>query len=148
MSVTIRPVKSGDFFTWLDLFVAYGDFYETTVDDEKALIVWSWLESGEHAMRGVVAEQDDGTLVGFAHFRSFARPLRGTTGYFLDDLFVRPESRQKGIGRALIENVREEARKAGADVVRWTTAEDNSDAQRLYDEVAERTTWVTYDLTL
>jgi hypothetical protein len=30
--------------------------------------------------------------------------------------------------------------------VRWITAADNATAQRLYDRVATKTAWVTYDL--
>ena len=34
----------------------------------------------------------------------------------------------------------------GLSVVRWITATDNDTAQRVYDKVAEKTEWVTYDL--
>ena len=38
------------------------------------------------------------------------------------------------------------ARERGAAKVRWVTAADNATAQRLYDDIADRTDWVTYDL--
>ncbi len=49
------------------------------------------------------------------------------------------------MGEQLIAAVAEVARRDGASMLRWITAEDNADAQRLYDRVARRTTWVTYE---
>ena len=53
--------------------------------------------------------------------------------------------RGKGVGRALITRLGEMAQERGFNKVRWITAEDNHTAQRLYDDMAEKTTWVTYD---
>ena len=75
MTFEIRPVRDGDFFNWLPLFADYGDFYGTPVPDEKALLVWSWLTAGTHGLSALVAQKDDGTLIGLAHYRTFARPL-------------------------------------------------------------------------
>lgn len=47
--------------------------------------------------------------------------------------------------RALIAHLTELASVDGHSVVRWITAEDNLQAQALYDKVANRTHWVTYD---
>ena len=65
---------------------------------------------------------------------------------FLDDLFTAPETRGRGVGRALIGRPAEIAREQGCGKVRWVTAPDNRTAQRLYDDLAERTDWLTYDL--
>jgi ribosomal protein S18 acetylase RimI-like enzyme len=65
---------------------------------------------------------------------------------FLDDLFTEASVRGRGVGRALILRLAEIARGRGAAKVRWVTAHDNHTAQRLYDDVATRTDWVTYDL--
>ncbi|MET1053040.1 MAG: GNAT family N-acetyltransferase [Mycetocola sp.] len=148
MTFDIRPVRDGDFFNWLPLFSAYGDFYETPVPDEKALLVWSWLTSGTHGVSGLVAQDDDGTLIGLAHYRPFARPLAGGTGLYLDDLFVSEEHRGNGVATALIGRVKQIAAEQRAGIVRWVTAPDNDEAQVLYDKLAERTPWITYDLTV
>jgi GNAT superfamily N-acetyltransferase len=146
MAVTTRAVKSGDFFAWLDLFIAYGEYYESRVTDETALVVWSWLENSEHPMRGLVAETENGDLVGFTHFRTFARPLHADHGLQIDDLFVTSEQRRRGTGNALLEGVRELARAERAGVVRWITADDEGEAQQLSEHVASRTSSVVYDL--
>ena len=94
-----------------------------------------------------MAEQD-GTLIGLAHYRVFARPLSASTGGFLDDLFVDPAARGSGAAEALLQALAAEGRNRGWTVIRWITAEDNYRARGLYDRVADRTKWVTYDIRL
>ena len=84
-------------------------------------------------------------MVGFAHHRVFSRPSAGGRGLYLDDLFARADVRGQGVGRALIERLSRLAREQDCAKVRWITAADNHVAQRLYDDLAERTGWVTYD---
>ena len=147
MSIEIRPVADGDFFAWLDLYEQYAAFYETTLTDQKALLLWSWLTAPDHEEDGLVAV-DDGRIVGLAHMREFPRPLEGDRGLFLDDLFVLEDKRGTGIGRSLIAAVRDRAQERGLGVVQWITARDNTDAQQVYDSVATRTSWVTYEIDL
>lgn len=148
MPISVRPISDRDFFPWHELYEGYGEFYETPLTDDKAVLIWSWLIDPKHELEGLVAVDDDndGKLVGLAHFRKFARPLAGGTGLYIDDLFITPELRGKGIGTSLINEVKAIADRRKAGVVRWITAQDNTAAQRLYDSVAERTAWVTYDL--
>jgi GNAT superfamily N-acetyltransferase len=147
MSIDVRPVADGDFFAWLDLYEKYAEFYETPLTDQKALLLWSWLTAPDHEEDGLVAVDGD-RLVGLAHFREFARPLEGDRGLFLDDLYVADESRGKGVGHTLIEAVRQRAVERGLGVVQWITAHDNRTAQNVYDSVASRTSWVTYEIDL
>lgn len=147
MSIDVRPVADGDFFAWLDLYEKYAEFYETPLTDQKALLLWSWLTAPDHEEDGLVAV-DGERLVGLAHFREFARPLEGDRGLFLDDLYVADESRGTGVGHTLIEAVRQRAVERGLGVVQWITAHDNQTAQNVYDSVASRTSWVTYEIDL
>ena len=63
---------------------------------------------------------------------------------YLQDLFVAPDVRGSGAGRALIAAVESEARKAGASRVHWLTKEDNLSARALYDQMAERSGFIQY----
>ena len=108
--------------------------------------VWTWLLDPAHEVDARIALLD-GEPVGFTHFRPFARPLDANVGCFLDDLFVDPAHRAAGVATALIEAVADEARRRGWSVVRWITAAYNDRASRVYDRLATRTTWVTYDFT-
>ncbi|MCW2867746.1 MAG: family N-acetyltransferase [Marmoricola sp.] len=145
VDVRVRPVEAGDHAVWRELFEGYRAFYAIAPDDAAVDRVWDWLQDPGHEVGGLVAEVD-GRVVGFAHHRLFSRPSEGGRGLYLDDLFARPDVRGRGVGRALIERLAEMARAEGCAKVRWVTAEDNHVAQRLYDAVAQRTTWVTYDL--
>ena len=67
----------------------------------------------------------------------------------VNDLYVAPEARGRGIGRALIEASAAVARERGAAWLEWATAPDNHTAQRLYDSMtSEKSTWLEYELDL
>lgn len=144
-AVDVRPIEPGDHDAWAALFAAYREFYEIDEDPEAVERVWGWIQDVDHETNAVVATVD-GKLAGFAHHRLYARPSEAGRGLFLDDLFTLPDQRGQGVARALISRLTEIARENGCVKVRWVTAEDNVVAQRLYDQIAEKTTWLTYDL--
>jgi len=76
------------------------------------------------------------------------RPIKACRSIFLDDLFVLPEFRGHKIGYRLIEAVKLYAKGNNLPLVRWVTAHDNKQAMKLYDSVANKTTWVIYDATI
>ena len=145
---TIRSITAADRQAWGQLYAAYADFYGVPQTEDMRQTVFDWLMEEENEMTGLVAEAADGSLVGMAHLRLFKRPLSAKIGLFLDDLFIDPASRGTGVSRALYQAMDEQAEAAGADVIRWITADDNYRARGLYDQLAERTMWVTYDRRL
>ncbi|WP_022885245.1 GNAT family N-acetyltransferase [Glaciibacter superstes] len=146
MSVQVRPLGDKDFFSWLGLFEGYSEFYQSELTDEKALRVWSWIIDKNHGLDGAVAVNDDGDLIGFTLFREVPRTLSGDHGLFVDDLFVTPDARGTGAGRALLDYAREHAKKHGLGGIQLITAADNETAQVLYDQAGTRTDWVTYEI--
>jgi len=144
----IRPVEPGDADGWRGLFLAYGEFYETAFTDDVLSRVWTLLLRPGSGVDALVAERDGG-LVGLAHYRSHPDTFSGHRDWYLDDLYVDPEARGGGVATALIERIAEIARaSAPGGVLRWITAHDNERAQRVYDRVAARTSWVTYEVRL
>ena len=65
------------------------------------------------------------------------RPSIWTSGLecYLAELYVAPERRGEGLGRALMELAIEEARRAGADYMDLGTSEDDSAARALYESL-------------
>ena len=110
--------------------------------------VWDWLFDPAHEVEGMVALGSGGAVIALAHFRPFARPLAASTGGFLDDLFVAPEARGSGAAQALIRAVAARGRERGWTVLRWITAEDNYRGRAVYDRVADKTRWLTYEIKL
>ncbi len=147
MDLAVRAVMADDRAAWDRLFSGYAAFYQ--VDQTPAMRdrVWGWLMDPAHPMTGFVA-QAGGQVVGLAHCRPFDRPLSASTGGFLDDLFVAPTARGGGAAQALIAAVSDHGRVQGWTVIRWITAENNARARAVYDRVAMKTPWVTYDIRL
>ena len=147
-AVRVRPLEQGDFFAWYELYSGYADFYETPLQDERAMRAWTWLHSDASAMRGLVAVDADGTVMALAHVREFERLLENDRGLYLEDLFVGPRFRNRGVARAIFDHLKQEARDRGFGVIRWITAEDNYRGRAVYDRVGTKTKWVTYDIPL
>lgn len=146
--LTMRPPIQADRDAWDVLYQGYADFYTVTQTSAMRDTVWSWLMDEATAVYGRLAVDDSGAVLGLAHYRPFARPLSATTGGFLDDLFVAPQARGNDVAAQLIAAVKEDAASRGWSVLRWITAEDNYRARTVYDRIAEKTRWTTYDIRL
>jgi GNAT superfamily N-acetyltransferase len=104
---------------------------------------WRRLLEQDGAMALVAVDAAD-VPVGLAHLL-FHRSTWSPTCYcYLEDLFVAPERRKQGIGRALIEAVFREADARGATRTYWMTQEHNHVARALYDRLATRAPFVQY----
>ena len=70
----------------------------------------------------------------------------GGPAWFLDDLFTVPAARGHGVATALIAALRAHADANGGGTISWITADDNLTAQSVYNKIAKRAGWVTYEL--
>lgn len=152
MDWKVRPVRGDEFDPWTRLFRGYADFYHWPTTDEHQRTIWGWIHD-DRSIEALVAVPVDGAgneigePRGLAHLRQWVRPLRGTVCGYLDDLFVEPGARGSGVVDALFAEIDRIALERGWAVVRWTTADDNYRARTVYDKVATRTSWITYDMT-
>ena len=142
-NVVIRRMQSGDHSDWLALWEGYNTFYERSVTDTATNRTWNSLLAGDGEPFGYVAELD-GKAVGFAHYFMTISTSDDGPRCYLQDLFADPSVRGKGIGRALIQAVYEDADQHNASQTYWLTAEDNHQARRLYDAVANKTPFIKY----
>ncbi|HEX4655273.1 MAG TPA: GNAT family N-acetyltransferase [Mycobacteriales bacterium] len=95
----------------------------------------------------VAADGDE--VVGFAvYFLNFSTWL-GTHGIYLEDLFVRPEARGGGHGRALLQELARIAVERGYGRVEWAVLDWNEPAQGFYDSLGARPQddWTVWRLT-
>lgn len=141
---TIRPLRAVDEDDWRRLWTGYLEFYETAVPEEVDATTFARLLSGEpHEFHGLVAERD-GRLIGLTHYLFHRHCWRIEDVVYLQDLYVDPEARGSGAGRALIEAVYAAADAAGCPAVYWLTQDFNAPARRLYDRVARLTPFIKY----
>ena len=76
--------------------------------------------------------------VGFVQLYPSFASLSLAPSWILNDLFVEPSSRGRGVARALMEAVRQLARESGAAEVLLQTARDNAEARALYQSLGYR----------
>jgi len=122
---------------------AYVTFYEAEVDEPVTAATWRHLLSPDSNMFGRLAEWQ-GTVVGFTV--SVLHPGSWTLApiCYLEDLFVAPQARGHGLGRALIDDLLARAREEGWSRLYWHTRAGNADARRLYDSFAQADDFARY----
>jgi GNAT superfamily N-acetyltransferase len=145
---TVEPPGRSDAAIWRELYRAYADFYHEAVTDAQLDLVWSWITDPGHDVKALLVRDASGAAVGLAHYRPYFRPLAAAVAGHLDDLFVTPAARGTGAVDELLDALRTIARARGWRKIRWITADDNHRARSKYDQVAERTMWVTYDMAV
>lgn len=143
--IAVRDIREGDRAAWHRLFADYGRFYHSEFGPVVLDGVWAWLMDAEADVCAVVAVNADDDVIGFAHYRQLSDTFTARSDWYLDDLFVQPSSRGSGAATAMIDAVSERATSDGGGTLRWITAADNATAQSVYDKIATRTTWVTYE---
>ncbi len=90
---------------------------------------------GARPFAEVMIAEYEGQSVGFAlYFHNFSTFL-GRSGIYLEDLYVRPDSRGKGIGRALLVDLAELAKKRNCGRLEWIVLDSNQPALEFYSRL-------------
>lgn len=144
MSIRTRPLEARDREAWRALFRAYIDFYRADVPDEVVELTWARLMDETSGMLGLCATNADDQPIGIALLVFHLSTWSTTTYCYLEDLYVAPEARGHGVGKALIEAIYAAADARRATRTYWVTEEANEDARRLYDRLAVRAPYVQY----
>lgn len=145
----IEPIAAEQMDALLPLIADYQRFYEVEdVDDERNRAFFArFLVPSEDGM--LIGAWRDGELLGYACLYWTFTSLVPAEIVLMNDLYVVPESRGQGVGRALIAASAAVARERGANHLQWVTAPDNETAQRLYDSTgAHREASIEYELPL
>jgi GNAT superfamily N-acetyltransferase len=144
-AIEIGNLQPGDRAAWETLLADYLTFYERTMPAEMYDRAWTAFQEDErmHALGARL----DGELVGITQFLVHPSTTRADVCY-LQDLFTAPAVRGRGVGRALIAAVADWARSRQCSQLYWRTQEQNLTARRLYDQVAENTGFIVYQIAL
>jgi GNAT superfamily N-acetyltransferase len=145
--LTIRAVMRDDFDRWLSLWDGYNAFYgrsgATALPNDITAMTWSRFFDAYEPVHALIAESG-GELLGLAHYLFHRTTTAIAPLCYLNDIFTAHAARGRGVGRALIEAVYADARRAGSPRVYWQTQESNATARRLYDKVADNTGFIVY----
>jgi GNAT superfamily N-acetyltransferase len=143
----IRSVTRQDYEQWLPLWDGYNAFYgrsgETALAPEITKMTWARFFNSYEPVHALVAERG-GQLLGLTHYLFHRSTTAMELVCYLQDLFTSEDARCKGVGRALINGVYEQAARAKSSRVYWQTHETNLTAQELYNKVAERSGFIVY----
>jgi GNAT superfamily N-acetyltransferase len=115
MPLIIRPLQPDDETSWRRLWSEYLTFYDTSVPEEIYASTFARLLGHDPQDFDCLIAEIDSQPVGLAHFLFHRHGWKIENVCYLQDLYVAPETRGSGAGRALIEAVY-----AAADAARGT----------------------------
>ena len=146
MSTTIRVAGPDDLDDIVDMVRGLAEFERMTDEVELDPVEFGRHLFGPDPVAAVAIAEVDGAVAGMAlWFRTFST-FRGRPGIWLEDLFVRPAFRGRGVGGALLRDLR--TRTTGR--IEWNVLAWNTDAIAVYDAIgAQRDTegWIAYRWT-
>ena len=146
--VEIRPAGEDEIEEMLPLIRAYCEFYGAEPNDDGLREMFRTMIA-EPSQGAVFIARDNARAVGFAVLDWKWSSLKAARIGYLEDLFVDPEARGRGIADALIEICAERCRELGMPAMQWQTAPDNFRAQQVYNRIgAEFDSYLEYDLKL
>ena len=132
MTGTVRPATERDLDRLVPMFDAYRVFYGKSSDPQLARRFLAERLSQNDSII-LLAEDAHGDAMGFVQMYPSFSSVRAARIYVLNDLFVVPAARARGVGTALMQAAADAARAAGAVRLKLSTAVSNVTAQRLYE---------------
>lgn len=146
--ITVRKIKESDIALLAD-FMRQLNEYEGLGD--KCIIseeAYREMIFEEKCLFGLIAEID-GKAVGAALYYFYRiSSLAGKKVLYLEELFVSPEERKKGVGRSVFDEIKKAAKEEKALRIEWKCLADNP-SLAFYDKICERqnsSEWVTYEI--
>jgi GNAT superfamily N-acetyltransferase len=139
----VCPVTADDRETWLALWQAYLRFYQTDLAPAVSDVTWQRLLDPNEPCHSALAWRE-GQAVGMVNYIYHRSNWSVSNACYLQDVFVTPDRRGTGLGRALIEYVYASATADGCDKVHWLTHETNATAIQLYERIADRSGFIQF----
>ncbi len=146
---TVREARPGDVPTILQLIHDLA-IYEKEPDAVKNTVprLQEALFGASPSVYAHVAEAD-GEIQGFALWFLNYSTWEGVNGIYLEDLYVRPDARGAGHGKALLRRLAQIATERGYARVEWSVLDWNEPSIRFYESLGARpqSGWSTFRLT-
>jgi GNAT superfamily N-acetyltransferase len=139
---SLRPAVRGDLADIVRLVHGLASYEKLSHECSAGETELGSLLFGDDApAEAVLAVPQDGKPVGIALYYRTVNTFKGRIGLFLEDLFVEPEHRGAGMGRALLRHLGQLAIDRGYNVIEWRVLDWNEPAIRFYEKLgAEKMT--------
>ncbi len=144
----IRDARAEDENSWRQLLSGYLDFIGLEQSDDITSATWRRILDPDSSLFCRVAEDDGGTVIGFANCvlhdgTSVASPI-----CYLEDLYIDQAARGRGTGKALMNDLLALSKSRGWSRLYWFTEHDNTTARHLYDSFRPADDWVRYQIKI
>lgn len=143
----IRAATPADEQAWRGLWQGFLDYYDVNLALQVTDFTWKRLMDPASPLKARLAVQGE-TVLGFAIHQHHPSTWVMGDDCYLEDLFVSPDARGQGVGRALIADLQDYARAKGWQRLYWNTDETNETARRLYDSITSSDGHIRYRMTL
>jgi GNAT superfamily N-acetyltransferase len=147
MKVELRDATPSDETAFLSLWHQYIAFYKVSLAPDVTTATWARLMTAASPVKARLALVD-GQVQAFAIHLHHPSTWVATEDCYLEDLFVAPEARGHGLGRALLDDLVALARAKGWARLYWHTDEGNTRARALYDRYVASDGHVRYRMRL
>lgn len=135
-SYLLRAGEPRDLADLVRLIAALADYEKLThLLDITAEKLRPHLFGDKPVAEALVAELPNGSVVGFALFFTNFSTFLCRPGLYLEDLFVLPEHRQLGIGKAMLQALARLAVERGCGRFEWSVLDWNEPAIRFYEKM-------------
>jgi len=143
--MVVRSAEPEDRPQLLELIKGYFAFYRVTYPSGSKVEHFLDLLDRDPRLGIQLVAEEKGRLQGFASLYACLDTLVADRILVMNDLFVDPSLRNRGIGAALFDASLAYATAHGYARLDWVTAADNDDAQRFYDRHGgRRGPWISY----
>src|SRR5260370_41342498 len=147
--MVVRPAEPEDRRQLLELMKGYFAFYRTPFPAESKIESFLDVLERDPGLGIQLVADADGRLQGFASLYACLDTLLADRILVMNDLFVDPSLRNRGIGAALFDASLAYAQAHGYARLDGVTAADNHDAQRFYHRLGgRRGPWLSYSATV
>lgn len=143
MAISIRPLAPTDYDRWLVLWNANNQGH---INHEVTAVTWQRLMD-DPQVRGLGAFEG-AQMAGLVHF--ILHPVTGHIKLvcYMQDLFVDPVQRRKGVGRTLIQALSVMGTSEGWARMYWLAEAQNAEAQMLYKNLGLKLDFTLHVLPL
>jgi len=145
----VRPAEKRDvavILGFINELAEYERLSHEVVADEASLERFLF---GENRAAEAVIGESEGEAVGFALFFHTFSTFLGRPGLYLEDLYVRPDMRGRGVGKGLLHYVAQLALERDCGRLEWSVLDWNEPAIGFYERLGARAMgdWTVYRLT-